>query len=390
MKRRYLFGFLLGLLACVCAAAFVACDNGSDPETPGDPVTYTITGAEDVYLKLSDAEYDFAEGVSVSASDGSAATLSVDDSAVNFGTAGAYDVVYSCGEQSVTVKAYVFALPVIADSEEGGITSEYAEVQANLYKGLTATDSLGSSLEIAVVEGTENPLYDERGIPQYGEHSVTYSATDRVGQTATYTRSFEVVVGEDTPVVTNESASADVADDTAVIAVDLKGQPLSALYIGDVQMSDFDVQEGTVRISVAQLAERYAVGKYDATLMTGGGYADFTFLLTDVKPMALDWFGLDNWVYTAGAENCAFPVPEKLAPRQDIAFGYALKSVGGGYSFKFRKRLVYRTCTGGRIHSYGHILARAGQRYEGSLRLYSYGSRGGGHARARRFVAKPR
>lgn len=330
MKRRYLFGFLLGLLACVCAAAFVACDNGSDPETPGDPVTYTITGAEDVYLKLSDAEYDFAEGVSVSASDGSAATLSVDDSAVNFGTAGAYDVVYSCGEQSVTVKAYVFALPVIADSEEGGITSEYAEVQANLYKGLTATDSLGSSLEIAVVEGTENPLYDERGIPQYGEHSVTYSATDRVGQTATYTRSFEVVVGEDTPVVTNESASADVADDTAVIAVDLKGQPLSALYIGDVQMSDFDVQEGTVRISVAQLAERYAVGKYDATLMTGGGYADFTFLLTDVKPMALDWFGLDNWVYTAGAENCAFPVPEKLAPRQDIAFGYALKSVGGG------------------------------------------------------------
>lgn len=329
MKRRCLFGFLLGLLACLCAAGLAACDNGSDPGTPGESVTYTIAGAEDVYLKLSDTDYDFAEGVSVSASNGSAATLSVNDSAVKFGVAGTYDVVYSCGDQSVTVKAYVFALPAIADAEQGAIQSEYADVQANLYKGLTATDSLGQPLDIAVVEGTENPLYDERGIPQYGEHQITYSATDRVGQTTTYTRTFEVIVGQNTPSVTDGAVSADVADDVVSISVDLKGQPVSALYIGDVQVSDMSVTDGSIQITMDDLTEQHSVGEYDATLMTNGGYADFKFTLSDAKPMQLGWWGLDNWAYTAGTENCAFPVPEKLEPRQDISFEYALKSVGG-------------------------------------------------------------
>lgn len=323
-KARYV---LLAVLA-VCFAAFAAagCNDpepGPGPE-PGPSVTYTVEGAQDRYFKLSETAFDFSAGVTVKGSDGSVKTVTVDSSKVEFGKAGSYDVVYSYGDVSVTKKAHVLGLPTLKASEgTGAIESEYAEVQENLYAGLVATDSLGETLDIAVVEGTENPLYDERGIPQYGAHEVTYSATDRVGQTTEFTRTFTVKTGENTPVISG-TPSADVADEAAVLEIDLKGNAVSAFYIGDTQFSEFSVQGGEMSIAISDLLETYAVGTYDATVMTNGGYADFTFEITDEKPIALGYFGLDNWTYETGKAG-VFPVPEKSSPRQDVTFSYALK-----------------------------------------------------------------
>lgn len=326
-KARYV---LLAVLA-VCFAAFAAagCNDpepGPGPE-PGPSVTYTVEGAQDRYFKLSDTAFDFSAGVTAKGSDGSAKAVTVDSSKVAFGTAGSYNVVYSYGDVSVTKKAYVLGLPTLKASEgTGAIESEYAEVQKNLYAGLVATDSLGETLDIAVVEGTDNPLYDERGIPQYGVHEVTYSATDRVGQTTEFTRTFTVKTGENTPVISG-TPSADVADETAVLEIDLKGNAVSAFFIGDTQFTEFSVQGGELSIALSDLLETYAVGTYDATVMTNGGYADFTFEITDEKPIALGYFGLDNWTYETGKASM-FPVPEKSSPRQDVTFSFALKKGG--------------------------------------------------------------
>lgn len=70
------------------------------------PMVGEITGAKDIYLLTDAKEYDFLQGVSGTL-DGVAATVRVDSSKVEFGKPGAYDVIYSLGTASVTVKVHI-------------------------------------------------------------------------------------------------------------------------------------------------------------------------------------------------------------------------------------------------------------------------------------------
>lgn len=70
------------------------------------PMAGEITGAKDIYLLTDATEYDFLQGVTGTL-DGVAAPVRVDSSKVEFGTPGTYDVVYTLGNASVTVKVHI-------------------------------------------------------------------------------------------------------------------------------------------------------------------------------------------------------------------------------------------------------------------------------------------
>ena len=246
MKKKLLIMFLT-----VFVLSFAACvTEGADK--PKETVTYTVTGAQDIHVKINETEIDYLQEVSVNGSNSSVEIPSVDTSAVNLAQAGKYEIIYSYGNApQVKSFVYVYNTPVFT-IEEGSesLSLQYNEVSTGILNGISAKDSFDNELEVAIVE--YDGLINSDGSKNYGTFNIQYMAEDRVGNYKIETRTVEVVKNEALiPVITFDGAF-DVLDTQMLLDIDTKDSVLKLISINGTVIS-YTINEGSYVIDTDTL-----------------------------------------------------------------------------------------------------------------------------------------
>lgn len=107
MKTRKSKLFLIVAMLVMSIFAAITCIAGCNNDSE-DLSVYVIRGAKDISITTEVTEYDFLDGVT-GTKDGESHEVTCDSSAVVFGTAGSYNVVYTCGTETKTVKCNISA-----------------------------------------------------------------------------------------------------------------------------------------------------------------------------------------------------------------------------------------------------------------------------------------
>ena len=188
------------LLMLVVATTFIACNDGrSDDQGDGGALVVTLDRDEldltvgDTFTLVADVN---VEGVAVSWNSSNTEIVTVDKGVVTAVSAGTATVTASAGSAqdictvNVTDRQSGGSAPIITEEEqyEGElyINNNTPAASVDLTKGLSASDGNGVELPIVV---TDDGGFD---ISKLGTYTVTYSATDAEGRTATFERSVYV------------------------------------------------------------------------------------------------------------------------------------------------------------------------------------------------------
>ena len=229
--------------------------------------------AEDIHIASSVTSVDISEYATATI-DGESAEVTADFSGVTFGQPGEYTVKITAGDTTVERKVYVYGMPVITGNAIVEISwKEAADVNV-LSEGITAEDTFGTALELVLEESV--PV-GEYGRYAAEEHIIKFKATDRVGQTATFSRTVEV---------TTDILSLDTVmcyTDQTEVSADLKGYTLSGVWNEEgeqVAETCYSVSDGKLLFGselLAQLSEGYNT----LYLNFAEGYADLSVLAGD-------------------------------------------------------------------------------------------------------------
>lgn len=252
---------LVGCAWLVLTFAFAACG--------GTSAEYALNGVEDIEISATATTYDFLSGVT-GTKNGENTDVSVDSSKVVFGTAGSYEVTYTCGDKTATATVRIYGTPVIT----GNTTIEviWADMLDLSNTGLTAKDSFGTALTVTV-EGTI--ARDNYGRIAYGDQEVSFVATDKVGNKASVDGIVKVI-GQ--PSV--EGKSTDLA--APEISLDLAGKNFSVLRLNGelVSSSNYTVNRGVLTLNEDYVAT-LSVGNNVFDIQFEDGYCDWTVTVTD-------------------------------------------------------------------------------------------------------------
>ena len=334
MKKYLLMALMTAMLAC--AGLFAACEKTGEqkpgPQPGGEQtqqeVTYTITGEETVYVKSGDTQYDFVSTVSVSGSDGSVNTPTVDISNVDFDVKGEYTATYSYEDAApFTQKVVVMTPPAFAQDTQDVVEISYSEVQDHLFDDLTAQDCFGQTLEVGILNGGEESLY-VNGILQYGEHQLDLRAIDRAGNVAEWTVTVTVLPEADAPVSDDSTLTVDVTADNVTWPVNLFGKTVSLLSVNGNNEVTYEVVDGGIRFEFSALTDLVLGETYEVIVVTNSGYAETDLTLTDNLDPVMLTVGLDNWIYCENKSGI-LPVAEKKYERQNYTIQYTLTDAEG-------------------------------------------------------------
>lgn len=305
IKAFLIFAFMLAAMLCV----FVACSE--DPKS-----VYSFEGIEDIHLSQSATEYDFSEGVT-GFKDLKEAEFQVDASAVKFGTAGKYEITYSIENYKQTANVYIYGMPEFTVTSST-ITYAEAQTESGLKSGVTAKDTFGNALEIKV---TQKIAAGAGGYIEYGNHTVKYTATDKVGNTKEYER--EVTVSDaDKPQY--EEFAIDLLDidvsknlgNVELISIKFDNEPMQA--------GEYTFAGGYLAFS-SEFVLQQELGKHTVFLATSAGYGEMVWNLTDAQPAD---FAID--VSDMGYSNqLSIPKAQLLSNQRNITFEYVLKDGQG-------------------------------------------------------------
>ncbi len=170
------------------------CDNGGNDEFP------LIAIPQQSCVSISATSYDFAAGVNVSdAEDGNGTiTAVIDDSAVQFGTAGTYDVIYSATDSdgNTTTTTVSFTIQTSCGNDDGGDAFPVITVlgQSCVSTGVLSYDFEAGASATDLEDGSVQVIIDYSAV-QFGAagvYDVTYSATDSDGHNTTVTVPFTI------------------------------------------------------------------------------------------------------------------------------------------------------------------------------------------------------
>lgn len=289
--------------------AFAACSEEAES-------AYSFEGVQDVHLAKSATEYDFAEGVT-GFKDLAATEFTVDASGVQFGTAGKYEVIYKIDSYEARATVYIYDMPVF---EQTSSEISYADAQTDdgLKKGITAKDTFGNSLEITVKQGISA---GSGGYIEYGKHNVVYTATDRVGNVAEYTR--EVTVSEaDRPQFA--AITIDLAD--IEVATEIGGGTLVKILFDGEELAkgDYTFTNGILAFS-SEFILKQELGEHELFIATSAGYASTKLNLTDALPADFT-INVSDMEYQ---ESVALPKAQLNGNQRNITFEYVLKGADG-------------------------------------------------------------
>lgn len=294
-KRIYLLSFLCLVF---CAFGIVGCGGKSDAK---------IAGAKDIALKTEATSYDFSEGVTGTVK-GEPAEVTVDSSKVLFGMPGEYDVIYKLKDKSVTVKARIYGTPTI--TAPNAILKYSDAVQWTV--GVTAKDTFGRELKVTATP----PALKVEGMPVYGEtYTVTYTATDAAGNTATANR---------TVTVSNEGRptfpTAEVMLTDVDVPIEIPGSYITALDAEGKEANAFaQGADGKLYCSGEYFLAHRGMQKF--TLVTTAGYNDFSVRVKEGDALGVLTYGdITHFIFPAG-ELIQFP-GAKSAPGNVYRYDY--------------------------------------------------------------------
>lgn len=184
-KKRILTALCL-IIGFIVAIAQTGCKEEKLP-VGTDPIGgmemsyfYVISGARDFYVDLS-ATKAAVDTSSIKAyrenGEGTAESVSMDDSAVTWGVKGVYSVKYIAGDSSVECKIYIYdaTLPTII-----GAIDKTVRLRDEVLLGVSATDQFGFSLAVTYFVGDV-----EKGALSVGNNIVTYQTADLAGNIQT-------------------------------------------------------------------------------------------------------------------------------------------------------------------------------------------------------------
>lgn len=263
MKRLSLI-FLMAL--CIFVMSFaVGCGGNKELEK-----------LDDFHIKVSDSSYDFTAALSV---EDDKEAYKIDTSAVDFDTAGAYDVKITYRKKSTTVKCYVYGIPTV----EGTPTAvTYAQaVSGDITAGVSGKDSFNNALDVTVETGVKK---DALGRIAYGENEVAYKVIDKAGNTATVTKKITV---NETGRVTYSDMSVDIADgNVAVNLGDYKDIESVAVGGTKLESTDYSAKNGVLILYDRYLYTLEYGNKQTVTVVDkNSGWSEFGITVEDAKPL---------------------------------------------------------------------------------------------------------
>lgn len=303
------------LLLMVCLSV---CLMGVIAACAKEVENYTVVGAKDWDIKSSETAYDFTDGVSVILEDGAEQAVKVDDSEVDYGVAGTYRIVYYYGdstEAGVEKAVKIYAMPTFNVGTERSISYKDAKT-AGAAAGVTAQDSFGTSLTVSVT--------DDGGMQEnldYKTYSVTYTAEDKAGNTATL--ECAVTINEEgKPTVENidHTMSGTLRAEDCTFSAELNGGSVESLYVltddvwAELDTADYESSEQIV-LKGDWLKGQPLSQPIQMKLVTDRGEAKFTLTLTETTEFDVLTDGYDNWMFKMG-ETVALPVPEVESYRE--------------------------------------------------------------------------
>lgn len=266
MKKRFLM--ILVAICAICMGLAISCaktsgestSNGQNGEQSGS--AYAIEGVMDIALSTQDAEYDFLKGV-VGWHNETLKEVSVDASAVKFGTVGAYEITYTLGDVSKKATVRVYGTPEIIGDEV--YEAEFSD-DIDVFAGLVGKDCFGVELEITTNQEFNR---DFLGRIIYGEHNFRYYVTDAVGNVAYFDRVYTV-----------NPPSGYVFDDVIVTAenpetkINIEGKELEFVLYNEqiVPASEYVIRDNVLDLSY--FAVELGKGAHVFQLSFAGGYTN--------------------------------------------------------------------------------------------------------------------
>lgn len=334
---------VLMVLFITCSLCFAACsDKPDDTPTVEPPVITMLDGSEisDFHAKRGELnEEKLLENVVVTMADGSTAKPTVscahEDStktdAVDLTKSGTYVVTYSYvsevyGKATAIVKAFVYSdinLFYRGDiNEETEIAVKYSEaLESNDFsKFITIKDSNGNPLTVTKTGNKFNG--------REGAFDVTYSATDKSGQTLN--RTIKFIVTNDHAISVENNTSVFYQDTVLEIPASYGNETTgyaTNLWLenadGDlIETSGFDIKSDKIIIK-ASLFRTLDKGENKLVLCSTTGAKEFTFELDDT---GVPVFNLDDIKGTEflGNQAVALPLPEKEVKSHEYDYSYTL------------------------------------------------------------------
>lgn len=305
MKKKVVLLAFLSVIALCCFC--FGCTSKDD---------YGLEKLGDFHIKASVSEYDFKNALET---DLDKDEISVDSSAVTFGTVGEYDVVIEYKGQTVTKKCYVYGMPVV-EGTPAAVTYE-AAVSGEILAGVTAKDSFGNALSVSVSEGLQK---DSLGRISYGNNTVVYSATDLAGNTATSEKQI-TVTEEGRPAFTD--VSVDIADGNFSLALENMSSVRVAVGGRLIPETDYSARNGVLILYDRYMATLDHAVAHEVTIIDETtGWNSFELSVADAKPLNYDAPIGDGFTYAAG--KISLPSVEIGNPLQQHSISYSLGKTG--------------------------------------------------------------
>lgn len=332
MRNKKLLQALLVVFSLTAISlSAIGCSRGGPTSSSSPEAVYEFEGLNDVKLALSATSYDYAANVKAY-KNFEEITFDVDDSAVVYGTPGEYSVMYKAEDYEETVNVYIYGLPTFTET---GATITYKDVQtmATLRKAVTAKDTFGVELSVSVVQGVQA---NELGYIEYGEHSVKFSATDSVGNTAEFPCNI-IVSDADKPALTD--IGIDLVDIQKVTQFD--GIQINKIYLDGTELTsdDYSFMNGYLTFTESFLLNK-ELGDYELLVITSNGYDEITLSLTDAEDAKYS-FHITDMNYQ---NELSFKAAKLTSHQKDISFEYTLENADGeavalsatedGYTFR--------------------------------------------------------
>ena len=305
MKRlRKLFILVLSCLTACSMCLLVACGTSNNGKLDGEisaggnqtqteQSKTTLQGAVDLHISTLETDLSEYDGKVVAVSGDDVFAVTLDDSKVVYGTQGVYDITYTYGELSETVKVYVYNMPTISIASEYKTSYKYSEFFAGVADGITAKDCFDNALAVRLYN--DNGAENTDGSLNVGTYVMTFIAVDNAGQVAYIDKTVEITA-EGEPNL-DDSYSYDVISDTFVLDLaEIDYDYYIALSLnGSVIPSEYAIKEdGKIVVDGNYLYSILDADKQvDLKLMTSYGYTLSKFTLTDCAEVEFDSSELD-------------------------------------------------------------------------------------------------
>ena len=308
-------GIILCLTAIVMMLFSVACSMAG-----------TISGVEIYRFKVGEAtDEKLLENVSVLTSNGEELKPTLKKGEADYDKAGEYNIAFVYGVNEIKTKLYVYGMPTLYyndapfTSDVLNLTYREAKESYDFNKNISIRDSFGEALSVTVLENSAK--YDGGT----GDYTVTYAATDCVGNSLEKTITYQVSM-EKAPVVA--ASELVLGRDLPVLTVDWQGATEAYLYKGDELVADafYKIKQGALEFS-----ERYiidlGVGTHSFSVYTVEGVTNFDLVVADLGYPVYEMNSLkaEYALGTTIAEE-----PDLLyASEADCSFSYTLTDSNG-------------------------------------------------------------